>query len=56
MERLLTPEQTAKYLQVAKRTVYKWLQEGKIQGTKLGSLWRVPETALEKFIDANRKR
>jgi len=56
MERLLTPEQAAEYLQVAKRTIYKWLQEGRIAGVKAGSLWRIPETALEKFIDANRKR
>ena len=35
---LLTPEQVAQRLQVTERTVYKWLSEGRLKGTKLGAI------------------
>lgn len=47
---MLTPEQVAQRLQVTKRTVYRWLGQGRLQGVKLGRLWRVRPEALEAFV------
>lgn len=47
MEKLLTPEQAAKALNVHPITVRRWLREGVLRGEKRGKrLWRVPESAL----------
>ena len=43
-DKLLTPEQIAERLQVVERTVYRWLNEGRLEGVKLGRLWRVRKT------------
>jgi excisionase family DNA binding protein len=51
-ERLLTPEQTAERLQLSEITILHWLRAKKLPGVKLGKLWRVRESDLEKFIDA----
>jgi excisionase family DNA binding protein len=50
---LLTPEQVAQRLQVTERTVYKWLSEGRLKGTKLGRLWRIRPEDLEAYLDPN---
>lgn len=47
---LLTPEEVAARLKIARRTVYQWLREGRLKGVKMGNLWRVPEDALEKVF------
>ncbi len=47
---LLTPEEVAFRLKIARRTVYQWLREGKLEGVKMGNLWRVPEEALTKIL------
>jgi len=51
MERILTPEEVAKRLQVTERTVLQWLRDGKLPGAKLGRLWRVKESDLHEFLD-----
>ena len=51
-DKLLTPEQVAERLQVVERTVYRWLNEGRLEGVKLGRLWRVREDDLEAFLQA----
>jgi excisionase family DNA binding protein len=51
-DKLLTPEQIAERLQVVERTVYRWLNEGRLEGVKLGRLWRVREDDLEAFLQA----
>lgn len=53
-EVLFTPEQVAQRLQVTERTVYDWIRAGKLQGTKLGRLWRIRPADLTAFIDRNR--
>ena len=48
---LLTVEQVAERLRVDDVTVRRWLAAGKIKGVKIGgSLWRVEESDLAKFI------
>ncbi|HHY76723.1 MAG TPA: helix-turn-helix domain-containing protein [Firmicutes bacterium] len=51
MKRVFTPEQVAEILGLSKRTVISWLQQGKINGIKVGNRWRVREEDLDKFID-----
>ncbi len=37
----LTAQEAADFLRVHLRTIYRWLNEGKMQGLKVGPLWRV---------------
>ncbi len=51
MEKLLTPEQAAEYLQVSNVTVIRWLKEGKITGHKVGRFWRIKEVDIQEYLD-----
>jgi acetyl-CoA synthetase len=50
-ERLLTPSQVADRLQVTERTIYSWLGAGSLKGIKIGRIWRIPENALQAFLN-----
>lgn len=52
-DKLLTPEQVAERLQVTERTVYRWLTEGRLEGVRLGRLWRIRPEVFEAFLRAN---
>lgn len=45
-----TPEEAAKKLKIARRTVYHWLREGKIKGKKLGNMWRISEAEIDRIL------
>lgn len=45
-----TPEEAANKLKLARRTVYRWLREGRIKGRKMGQLWRIPESELNRLL------
>lgn len=47
MEKLFTPEQAAKYLNVTRRTIYQWISEGELPATKVGRGWRIKESDLQ---------
>lgn len=47
MERLYTPKEVAEILTIHPITVFKWLRNGKLQGVRVGSLWRIPERVLD---------
>lgn len=49
-ERLLTPEDVARRLNVSLVTVGRWLREGKLKGVKAGRQWRVKENDLQEFL------
>jgi excisionase family DNA binding protein len=53
-EKLLSPERAAQMLDVNPETVRNWLREGKLQGVKVGRLWRVREEDLQTFLRGNR--
>ena len=55
-EKLLTPEQVAKRLQVTERTVYGWLRRGGLPALKLGRLWRIRPEDLEAFLENARSK
>jgi excisionase family DNA binding protein len=52
--RMLTPKEVAEILGVHYKTVHIWLREGKLKGIKISyRAWRIPESALDLFIEQN---
>jgi len=49
-KRLLRPEEVAELLQVSRRTVVRWLREGRLKGVRVGRLWRVREEDLDTLL------
>jgi excisionase family DNA binding protein len=52
-DKLLTPPQVARHLQVNERTVTQWLRRGHLRGFKIGKEWRVSERDLRAFLEQN---
>jgi excisionase family DNA binding protein len=51
-ETYLTPEEAAARYKLKVGTVRKWLRQGKLKGFKVaGTLWRISEAELERFIN-----
>lgn len=48
---LYTVREVAEALRIHQRTAYRLITEGAIKAIKIGSQWRVPESALMEFID-----
>lgn len=49
-ERLLTPEEAAGRLAISAKTIRNWLRGGRLQGVKVGRLWRLREADLAVFV------
>jgi acetyl-CoA synthetase len=49
-EPLWTIAEVAEKLKVTTKTVRQWLQRGQMRGIKAGKLWRVPESAVDEFL------
>lgn len=49
--KLYTVQEIAEALRVHSRTAYRLVKEGKIKGIKVGSQWRIPESALLEYIE-----
>ncbi len=52
-DKLLTPADIAKSLQVKERTVVRWLRIGQLRGFKIGKEWRVSVNDLEALLEAS---
>lgn len=50
MEKFLTSEQVAQILQVHPFTVLKYLKSGSLNGIKIGRVYRIKESDVEKFL------
>ncbi len=50
-DKLLTPPQVARHLQVNERTVTQWLRQGHLRGFKIGKEWRVSARDLDNFLE-----
>jgi len=48
---VMTIEQLSAYLQIAKSTLYKLTQEGKVPGQKVGKHWRFRKNAIDRWLD-----
>jgi excisionase family DNA binding protein len=54
LDNYYTPQEVADKLKVNIRTIYRWIREGKLKAVKIGDLWRISESELERFIkDSN---
>jgi excisionase family DNA binding protein len=50
MEKFYTPEEIAANLKVTRKTVYNWIQEGRLKAVKIGHFWRVSESELNRLL------
>lgn len=48
----MTLQQVMKYLQISDATARRMLKDGRLRGTKIGPLWRIPREAVEELIRA----
>ena len=46
----LTPDDVASRLQVSRQVVYNWINDGRLRAVKAGRTLRIPESALEAFL------
>lgn len=49
METLYTLTELEASLQISRRTLQKYIKEGRLQAIKMGK-WRVPESAVQAFL------
>jgi excisionase family DNA binding protein len=53
--RLLKPKEASLILNVDRRTIWKWIREGKLQAIKLpGGQYRIPEGEIVKILRGER--
>jgi excisionase family DNA binding protein len=52
-EKFYSPKEIADHFNIKPDTVRKWIKQGKIKAIKLGDIWRISETDLNKFIKTN---
>lgn len=50
MKELYTVKEATDLLKVTRRTLYTYINEGKLEAFKIGKEWRIPKEALERFI------
>ena len=50
VKEIMTPEQVARYLQLNKDTVYRYIRDGKLIASKLGRNYRVPKVNVDLFL------
>ena len=47
----MTLEEAAELLGISRPTFYRWLQEGKVRGARIGRKWTFQRTELEALLD-----
>jgi len=50
IDELLTAAETCRYLKIAPRTLYRYIQERRMPAFKLGKEWRFVRSDLEQWI------
>ena len=43
-------------LHAGKRSIYRWIAEGKLKATKIGRTWIITQEALKEFLERGTKR
>jgi excisionase family DNA binding protein len=54
-DEIMTVSEVADYLKISEVTTYKFVQEGKIPGFKIGRHWRVKRSDLTEFIEKQKR-
>jgi excisionase family DNA binding protein len=55
VDEIMTVSEVADYLKISEVTTYKFVQEGKIPGFKIGRNWRVKRSDLAEFIEKQKR-
>jgi len=53
-ENYYTPKEISDKLKLNVRTVYKWIREGRVNAIKLGDVWRISESELNRILGGER--
>jgi excisionase family DNA binding protein len=53
--KLLTTKELAEYLKLTEVTIYKYANEGKISGVKVGSRWRFDKDYIDELLRREEK-
>jgi len=57
MGQMLTAQELAEYLKLTEVTIYKYANEGKIPGSKIGSRWRFDKDKIDELlVDKEKKK
>jgi excisionase family DNA binding protein len=54
-QRYLNLNQTATYLGMSPKTIYSWVEGGKIPAYKLGRVWRFDRQELDHFVRSSQQ-
>lgn len=52
---IMTIKELSEYLKIAKSTLYKLAQEGRLPGQKVGRHWRFRKETIDSWLDEQRK-
>ena len=55
-EKLLTVSEIAKRFNFSTDAVRKWIKHGKLKAIRVGSRWRIPESALHESLKSNEEK
>lgn len=55
MDEILTADETANYLKVDVKTIYRLVKQGKIPGRKVGGKWRFRKDVLDEWLAVTRR-
>jgi len=55
LDEILTADETANYLKVDVKTVYRLVKQGKIPGRKVGGNWRFRKDVLDEWLAVARR-
>ena len=50
MDKLLSVQEAADYLRVSTRSIFRYIQSGRLRAFKIGE-WRIKQSDLEKFLN-----
>ena len=53
MGKILTTKELAEYLKLTEVTIYKYANEGKIPGFKIGSRWRFDKEKIDDLLNSD---
>jgi acetyl-CoA synthetase len=55
MENYYTPKEISDKLKLNIRTIYKWIREGKVNAVKLGDVWRISESEMQRLLEGEKE-
>jgi excisionase family DNA binding protein len=50
VSKLMSVEELAEYLGIQKQTIYNWLHQKKIEGIKIGKMWRFDRKYIDQWL------